>query len=112
MKLSEAIMLGSTMSPQAFGVARRSDGAACALAAAGDANGVEYGLDLFQVWPFLLTKAVDPVTTNVGPAWSIIVDLNDCQMWSRERIADWVASVEPHEEQTEEVQKSEKVVSV
>lgn len=99
MRLSEAIMLGSTLSAQAFGCASRGD-ARCALSAACDALGKTY-LDAdggFVFWPWLDRMTTCPECARVRTIGEVVAScLNDKHQWSRERIAEWVASVEPAE---------------
>jgi hypothetical protein len=109
MRLSEAIRLGSMLKPQGFGDLYVREGS-CALGAAydaiGAANVVKSGdLDAMRerlraIWPFLVadTESACPVCTYTeGNLEYIIAHLNDFHGWTRERIADWVATIEPSE---------------
>ena len=106
MKLSEAILLGSTLSEQFFFGAHSSDGKArCALAAAADACGI--GLSsLYDHFPWvqrnreMLCPQCRPELRHLErlTAFSVIVHLNDKHRWSREKIAEWVATIEPAED--------------
>jgi hypothetical protein len=84
------------MGPQAFGKLR--DGhrqATCALGAAALAIGMRSALFLKE-WPWLTTtrdKCPECMLINV-PVLTIIPHLNDHHLWSRERIADWVETLE------------------
>lgn len=108
MKLSEAIRLGAMMKPQ--GIGGRMDGETrCALAGASDALGIEARRHLSCVprvdyealrarYP-ILDAPVEamPVSDNSGYGWTLlsaIWALNDNYEWTRERIADWVQSIE------------------
>jgi hypothetical protein len=104
MRLSEAIMLGSTIHPQGFGKFRQvgpSGMATCAWGAAHDAVGNHYGYDDDPEnwdWVHNPTRVQCPdcgVTRRVQA--NVIVHLNDDHRWTRERIAEWVATVEPKE---------------
>jgi hypothetical protein len=54
---------------------------------------------LIEYWPWLGRTAVHPETHGYWPqAIIIIVSLFEEHQWSRERIADWVATVEPMEQ--------------
>lgn len=99
-KLSEAIFLGSKLSRQAFGKMLRIDGSRCAFGAAMDAMGADLKTTSpKEFWPWTLTEMYTcPECSEVGKANFIIAThLNDQHRWSREKIADWVASVEPSE---------------
>lgn len=117
MKLSDAILLGSTMRPQIHG--RLSDGeGTCAMGAAYEAAGI---LDAV-----LSTKDRDERIAlkdsrfpgvcsgeryscpcegaarrteclGLSSLAQMVAHLNDDHFWTRERIAAWVASVEPQE---------------
>lgn len=108
MRLSEAIKLGAMLKPQGFGDYQTRNGGACALGSAMDAVGVETDIQnsltdllLGQLLPATNTSAACPVkpcnddfAREIG---SVIVHLNDDHRWTREQIADWVATVEPQE---------------
>jgi hypothetical protein len=94
MRLSEAIRLGAKMGPQAFGQLRHQR-ATCALGAAAQAIGMRSVL-ILKEWPWLATtrdKCPECMLINV-PVLTIIPHLNDHHLWSRERIADWVETLE------------------
>lgn len=103
MNLSEAIRLGSMLKPQTFGSYDSGDGT-CALEAAGNAAGVSGrtrgGLDLVERFPVLMDGQLRKcpecgfAAVNFG---QVIVHLNDSHRWTRERIADWVETVEAAE---------------
>lgn len=111
MKLSEAIRLGSMVKPQ--GSCRTSDNpmsgeAVCALGAASEALGhpkeeeLRYTL-LEAQYPFLHGRheAVGPCGCEfirTKDIMCVIWHLNDTHKWTRERIADWVATIEPKEQ--------------
>ena len=97
MKLSEAIRLGAMLHPQCFGGYYTTDGegrvhATCALEAAARAG---YRDDR----TVLLRPAHCPAC---GLGWTealraVVAHLNDHHMWTREAIADWVATYETAE---------------
>lgn len=112
MKLSEAISMGAMLGPQSFSAWQLGD-ATCAIGAAMAAVGIEDGLsrDVMRVWPWIFDEErasrVCPVAEcaksnrmaeSVG---HVIMHLNDNHRLTREQIADWVASVEPQEEQAD-----------
>ena len=108
MKLSEAILLGSTMAPQGVGGYERN-GKTCALGAAGQAVGL-HGYEIGSVWLWSREGSV-PCPVCRHDAWpiSVIAHLNDTHTWTRERIAEWVAKIEPKEETAEQVNEPELV---
>jgi len=95
MKLSEAIRLGAMLHKQGFYEWRTRDTvtdeivATCALGAAGAAG----YFDVHQVPRWI----ADCPACSVRGAMicSILAHLNDHHQWTREAIADWVATVEP-----------------
>ena len=104
MKLSEAIRLGAMLRPQAFKVYFWLDNS-CALGAAAEAAGVSYGCTstahfrIVLLWPWLRTmvgRQCPACALDACPR-KLIAHLNDDHKWTRERIADWVATVEPPE---------------
>jgi len=109
MKLSEAIRLGSMLRPQAKGGYFMNDGS-CAIGAAADAIGCQeidrrgsawrlIGL-LGRHWPWLLRidlRSCVACTASQLSRHDQIAHLNDAHGWTRERIADWVATIEPQE---------------
>lgn len=108
MRLSEAIKLGAMLKPQGFGDYQTGDGGACALGSALDAVGVAADkqngltdLSLALRFPAVNTPATCPWKlcrdTFAHEIGSVITHLNDDHCWTRERIADWVATVEPQE---------------
>ncbi len=108
MKLSEAIRLGAMMKPQGTGYLHSLDGLkSCALGAACDAVGIpiskyfDQHIEAFSAatrrWPFMNWAFVHPVTETPKAVAQIIWDLNDHHHWTRERIADWVSTVEPQD---------------
>jgi len=96
MKLSEAIRLGSMLRPQAFG--KIFDGkSSCAFGAAQEALGLHWDFPVVITWPWLDDPLICPaclLTEQLGAA-VISSHLNDKHQWTREEIADWVATVEP-----------------
>lgn len=106
---SEAMRLGAMMKPQGIGAALH-EGKTCALGAAADAigalNGVEKALDIEPrtlPWPWIYDGAGVECPECGGRcvnALNVIVHLNDWHKWTRERIADFIATIEPQETQT------------
>ena len=106
MKLSEAIRLGAMLKPQGSGRFYQN-GRTCALGAALDAIG---RLDTSREWseydlaeksfPALCAVATPPDWDGYSdpPLWRAIEWLNDCEHWTREQIADWVATIEAQHE--------------
>ncbi len=101
MKLSIGIAMGAMLKPQGFGYDSGLEGAitSCALNAAAEAEGCKWEA-LFERHPYLRTQLeLCPVCDIKGSLSNIIaLHLNDRHRWSRERIADWVATIEPQEE--------------
>lgn len=101
MKVSEAMRLGSILSAQSFqgftdGMKR------CALGAVADATGIASS-DFGKEWPWLEVREYscpECGDSDRSPSLIIGVHLNDEHRWTRERIADWVATIEPAETST------------
>lgn len=123
MKLSEAILLGSIGTEQAFGKLM-NEGRTCAMGAAGVALGFlqydtlshhpsEVILDsaIYLAYPFLNDKVECPVCrSKVGlmTIYHVISwHLNDQHKWPRPKIAAWVATIEPQETQQDAPSTSE-----
>jgi hypothetical protein len=96
MKLSEAIALGSMITPQAIGTFEDARGARCALAAAADAVGKSV-LTLYSYDGWTWIKGINscPACGGKAPTAEVISHLNDRHGWTRIRIARWVAEIEP-----------------
>lgn len=106
MKLSDAIRLGAMLRPQAVGELFK-DGGSCAIGAAIEACGisvasVDLNYDPIRAqWPWVMVMrdvapgAID--VSEVAPidALEIIWRLNDLAHWTREQIADYIATIEP-----------------
>ena len=99
LKLSEAIRLGAMIRPQVHGEVFAAGGS-CAVGAALEAIGVPYGdytgdealADVWpQAWPSDTALIVCPVCSHRADFANIIAHINDDHMWTREKIADWVA---------------------
>lgn len=102
MKLSEAMRLGAMLRPQFKGGSTDGKGT-CALAAAADALGIRYaGITPYDylegLYPSLLREIQHPISRGYRPLEECIWTLNDSFGWSRERIADWVATIEAQQE--------------
>lgn len=96
MKLSEAIRLGAMMKPQGFaGTGSRKCQETCAYGAALDAISSDESVSTH--WPWLKTLYPDPVwcpVCHLSCDVHIIPHLNNKHRWTRERIADWVETLE------------------
>lgn len=112
MKLSEAIRMNGMMVPQGFG--GHSMGSVmepCALGGALQSIGKQHAnkmddnyCEVRQTWPWASRLYVDcPSECGRGTnaVMSCIYHLNDRHRWTRQQIADWVASIEPQEEQAD-----------
>jgi hypothetical protein len=107
-KLSEAIRLGAMLTKQCFGKTgwRGRNGGelrTCALGSAHIAIGEKSGADTGKFFPVSNIPAFCPLgacqhrgTKDVG---GVIAHLNDEHRWTRERIADWVATIEAQQEE-------------
>ena len=99
MQLSEAILAGSKLAPQAFGTLYDAQGGTCALGAAAvivalEPEPVDGGLK--ETFPILM-ETVDELPCGCPggvPLVDAIVHLNDKHHWPREVIAKWVRSLE------------------
>lgn len=102
MTLSEAMRLGAALRPHGFGQFERH-GRTCAIGAAMEAT----AFWRTAVWPEGWMALFNQVTTcphagcrfdwpvdEARLVWDVIVHLNDHHRWTRERIADWVETVE------------------
>lgn len=95
MKLSEEIRLGAMLRPQAFGHLI-ADGATCAIGAACEAIG-QLCCGFPVQWEWAHSQAPVTCLACAKPIWSValtIVHLNNDHRWTRERIADWLETVE------------------
>jgi len=87
-KLSDAIRLGATFKPQCTGTFF-DNGRSCALGAALDAMATDDPNELVRRFPHL-----EQHRNSFGwTLYSIIVELNDQEHWTRERIASWLESI-------------------
>lgn len=110
MKLSAAIRIGSMTTKQIVGAFNNADNGRCALGAALDAVNAEFKTQdqicrgdsnfntVFALFPVSLLSAKHPIHESVYPVYHIVYGLNDHSGWSRERIADWVETIEAQEE--------------
>lgn len=96
MRLSEAIRLGAMMKPQAFGDLWKGGGS-CALGAAYDALGWRDRVCCIDgpLMDFYGRVISCPACGTRSGVTGIMTHLNDNHHWTREAIADWVATVEP-----------------
>lgn len=123
-KMSELIRLGSMVSGQSFRCFMDISGNTCAQGAALLALGVPANVlrgCLATPWDhplaegvikFLESLDIDPVSDEVNRIGAIIVRLNDIERWPREKIADWVESVEREQETAQSVCADENLCSV
>ena len=102
MRLSDAIRLGSMLRPQAFGEFFNGGGS-CALGAASEAAGLRLTTsgpyaDLADVFPILNSQSdcvCHVCQSHCIELGFVVTHLNDDHRWTRQQIADWVATVEP-----------------
>jgi hypothetical protein len=110
MKLSEAIRMNGMMREQGFGGDSISSlQAPCALGGALQSVGKQQARSddnypmVARTWPWSRNDKAQVFTCPACPkqtlAANLVWHLNDNHFWTRSRIADWVASVEPQEEQ-------------
>jgi hypothetical protein len=115
MKLSEALRLGAMLRPQqAYGALfNDSNGGTCALGAIADAVGLldtennKYYGPIPEPIRSLWRPVANVVCASACPQCGerafgsdrVIVHLNNEHKWSRERIADWIESIERAQEQ-------------
>lgn len=102
MKLSEAIRLGAMLKPQSF-YDYEIAGGTCAIGAALDAIGALSSFDDDAEFFPILRREQRDVQCPACRQWlsyasGVIVHLNDAHHWTRERIADWVETVEAAQE--------------
>lgn len=125
MKLSEAIMLGSTTTKQAFRAYVTPDGRTCAMGSALHSIGtnlsqLELGPDTqicplekvrricLSIWPWTVGMTDQPNCPACGlgehdylGGWGdyvgLIIHLNDGHEWTREQIAEYISTIEPKE---------------
>lgn len=100
MRLSDAIRAGARLRPQAFG-AYRDDGGSCALGAAWEALCLAEGRPVdpcpnLRPWAAPLEALMHVPCPACGYRHyeNQITHLNDRHRWTREAIADWVATQE------------------
>lgn len=107
MKLSDAIRLGSMLRPQTKGALIDASGS-CALGAAGEATGLftlrdatdricddEHYRAIEDTYPVtMMTNAWHPEELFMCQVRHLIPHLNDKYSWTREAIADLVATIE------------------
>ena len=125
MRLSEAIRLGAMLKPQGYEMLI-DQGDTCALGAAFDACGLitegfdgfseeDYEARVFPLFPLLRQATLPCPACGFTPYidgenfTDNIAHLNDEHRWTRERIADWVATVEAA--QAMEVTRTEDAVA-
>lgn len=100
LKLSEAIRAGAESGPQLFGCTSDGKGGSCALGAALIALGHDdktYNR-VFDYFDLASQNSVNPATGEPRIVLTVIRELNDTHRWTREQIADWVATIEHSEE--------------
>ena len=96
MRLSEMIRLGSMLTEQCRGTMHTSFAGhefTCAMGAA--KIGCETSNVSLDKFDYLLSEYVEnPITHELGSVIKTIIDLNDKQDWTREKIADWLETIE------------------
>lgn len=104
MRLSDAIRLGAMLKPQGRFHILDEHGRTCALGAALDAVGQldDSGPSIYALddkWPWCTAhddrECPDCRRGPMPSIHTVIVHLNDDHAWTREQIAEWVATVEP-----------------
>lgn len=100
MKLSEAIRLGAMLNPQTQVGSLSHKGATCAIGGAMKAAGLSlkafcpYDVAAAR-WPILNNYTQSPISGfGIDRLMYVIWTLNDSEGWTREQIAEWVASQE------------------
>ena len=94
--LAEAIILGSTLGPQGFGLYFGPGDASCAVGSALKAVGIaEENVSPVDFWPGLLRPAscpgtFSPLCSTVCEVGPLVFHLNDCHRWSRAQIAEYL----------------------
>jgi len=106
MRLSEAILLGSVGTGQAFDVIEDHDGNTCAMGAAMVGCGIGTGHRRSGKWEIMdkmfpilnMDLGMPPGTTyeenDIPILWNAIANLNNIYIWTRPQIAAWVAEQE------------------
>lgn len=100
MRLSEAIRLGAMIRPQTY-FYWFHDGGSCAIGAALEAVGAAVYSDCFfrtgapKAWEWSRMTVACPACEQQDQAQEHLRHLNNVHRWTRERIADWVATIEP-----------------
>jgi len=127
MRLSDALMLGSTLRSPGFG-GELTEGGTCARGAAVEAVGklvvkpaIGENLGIFWAeWPWTRT-ASEPcpvvdcryntvmIFMTLGRVSWLITHLNDQHQWTREKIASWIRQIEPQDVQESVVTKVDEV---
>lgn len=125
MKLSEAILVGCKFREQGEECFISDAGKSCALGAAYEAifgsdallvkNGSEIMDELsHEFGSFLKMQCKHPGFTDRSVFMNIvgaIVDLNDTYGWTREKIAEWIASLEFPEVKTWTIEQTREVIT-
>ncbi len=101
MLFHEALRLGSMTTEKTRFTRHAHNGAKCALGAAEFAMGQQWGTPFTKsaedMWPFIQTKQIDPITGDLEKVNVIIASLNNGvhgKEWTREAIADWIQPLE------------------
>lgn len=97
MRFSEAIRLGSALAPQWFSGPYGPNGEMCAVAGALKSAGQG---DAAEAWPWSyheFSQCLECGQKGIK-VYIAACHLNDLHKWDRDRIADWMATVEPKEE--------------
>lgn len=99
MRLSEKMILGSTLKRHTHQVSVRGNEEGCALQLAGvlDEQGHWVSYEVMQQFANR-PSSVCPVCNYTGSFFNVIANhLNDCHQWSIDAIAEWVDQFEPVE---------------
>lgn len=116
MQLSEAIRLGAMLKPQGFYHLFKDDHT-CAFGAALQAIGINTSGDAIAKgsyniqWPWTTLPGTCP-ECGLQYGHAPITHLNDEHQWTRERIADFVQTIEPKEDVEPEETESERCTPV
>jgi hypothetical protein len=114
MKLSEAMILGTGMTSETRWTFISSNGSCCALGAALWSKGhrrSNNGSEAIREWPWLSRIDIpcpachmlcESPTGDGSTVKFLISHLHFTERWSRQHIAEWIATIEPQEETTEQ----------
>jgi hypothetical protein len=99
MKLSEAISLAAMLTPQAITHFIDDTGGRCAWASAFDAVGhPSRPMYMDEEWKWTRRIVNCPLCKVMESVAATIVHLNAGHRWTRQRIAEWISTIEPTEQ--------------